>query len=170
MKKFLFLIAIILVFSFNSFAQVYNDATLAKVIAQDNSDKDANGNPANLTIGEHMYRADVYMSNRHFAEAREHWQKVIKNYPDNALVPKAIFGLGRSNMWERNYDEAVKWFDMLVKDHLRNEWGQEGLAYKGASLVRLSKNLEAAAAYGQYTVMFPFGRGIESAYLNIIDA
>lgn len=170
MKKFLFLIAVISVFSFNSFAQVYNDATLARVVSQDNSGKDAKGNLEKLTIGEHMYRADVYMSNRHFAEAREHWKKVLANYPDDALVPKALFGMGRSNMWERNYGEAVVWFDKLVKNHLSDEWGQEGLAYKGASLVRLGKNLEAATTYGQYTVMFPFGKRSESSYLNIIDA
>lgn len=169
--KNLFLIAAALVFlSSVSYAQVYNDATLARVISEDNSVKDAGGNLPLLPIGQHMYRADVYMSNRQFPSARRHWQKVLENYPTDALVPKALFGMGRSNMWERNYEEAVSWFDKLVKNHLSDEWGQEGLAYKGASLVRLGKNLEAAAAYEQYATMFPFGKRIESSFLNIIDA
>lgn len=48
--------------------------------------------------------------------------------------------------------------------------GRDGLAFKGASYVRAGKNLEAARTYEQYTVMFPAGERIESAYLNIIDA
>src|SRR5207248_11664738 len=36
--------------------------------------------------------------------------------------------------------------------------------------VRLGKNPEAAKIYEQYTVMYPTGEKIESAYLNLIDA
>jgi soluble lytic murein transglycosylase len=85
-------------------------------------------------------------------------------------MPKALFGMGRSNMWERRYERAVEWFDKLTKDYLETKDGREGLAQKGASLVRLGKNEQAAKTYEQYIVMFPTGEKIESAHLNIIDA
>ncbi|MEZ5345217.1 MAG: transglycosylase SLT domain-containing protein [Pyrinomonadaceae bacterium] len=168
--KHLFAIFIALAFSFTLSAQSYNDSALQAVTQKDVQSRDADGALRTLTIGEHLYRADVYMANRHFAEAREHWQKVLSAYPDDSNVPKALFGMGRSNMWELNYDQSIFWFDKLIRDHANTADGQEGLAYKGASFVRLGKNLEAAQTYEQYTVMFPYGKRIASSFLNIIDA
>ena len=170
MKNIATLTLIALLFAVNLYAQNYNDATLAQVIAKDSTNRSSNGALHTLTVGEHLYRADVYMANRQFPQAREHWQKVIAVYPSNGNMPRALFGMGRSNMWERKYETAVVWFDRLFKNYPTTQLGQDGLAYKGASYVRLSKNLEAANAYEQYTVMFPYGKRIASSFLNIIDA
>jgi hypothetical protein len=56
-------------------------------------------------------------------------------------------------MWERQYEKAVFWFEKLNGDTSKD--GREGLAFKGASLVRLGKNLEAAKVYEQYVQDFP---------------
>src|ERR1700759_69434 len=79
-------------------AQVYNDATLASVRDKDRTDRAADGKYATLTASDHMYRADVYNSNRAFPEAREHWLIVIQNFPSDAGMSKALFGMGRSLM------------------------------------------------------------------------
>lgn len=151
-------------------AQTYNDATLAQVREKDKTERIANGKMPLLAAADHLYRADVYNSNRAFPEAREHWQMVIANYPADAGMPKALFGMGRSLMWERQYAAAVTWFDRAVRDFIDTKDGREALAFKGACLIRLGKNEEAAKVYEQYTVMFPAGERIDSAYLNIIDA
>jgi soluble lytic murein transglycosylase-like protein/outer membrane protein assembly factor BamD (BamD/ComL family) len=169
MKKSILLIAILFVLSIFTFAQ--SDSSLRLVTEKDKTSRDTQGKLLTLTVTEHLYRADVYMANRHFPEAREHWQKIIDNFPtDTNAMPKALFGMGRSNMWERQYKQAVDWFDKLTKDYAATKDGREGLAFKGACYVRLGKNTEAAKTYEQYTIMFPTGEKIESAYLNIIDA
>jgi len=165
MKKFVIVIALLLAVSFNSFAQTQSDAALARVIAQD-----AGGNTQNLTASEHLYRADVYSTNRHFPEARAHWQQILDSYPSDASMPKVLFGIARSFMWERDYEKAVFWFDRLTRDFINTKDGREGLAYKGASYVRMNKYNEAAKTYEQYTVMFPTGEKIETSHLNLIDA
>ncbi|HEX8370299.1 MAG TPA: transglycosylase SLT domain-containing protein [Pyrinomonadaceae bacterium] len=171
MKKFIYAIAIVFAFSFNLPAQNYNDATLVKVREQDRTSRDVAGKLLTLDAGEHNYRADVYSSNRYFKEAREHWQKILDDYRTDAmLVPKALFGIARSYMWERQYEKAVAYFEMLTKDYLNTKEGREGLAFKGASYVRMSKHNEAVKTYEQYTIMFPTGEKIESSFLNIIDA
>ena len=171
MKKFAILIAFIFILSFSAFAQTYNDATLRRVIEQDKANRDASGKLLTLSVAEHLYRADVYMSNRQFPEAREHFQKILDNYPtDTDAMPKVLFGTARSYMWERQYEKAVFWFDKLTKDFLGTKEGREGLAFKGASYVRMQKHAEAAKTYEQYITMFPTGEKIESAYLNLIDA
>ncbi len=149
---------------------MHNDTTLARVALQDKSSRDASGKLNTLSATEHAFRADVYMSNRQFPQAREHWQKILDLYPADAAMPKALFGIARSYMWERDYEKAVFWFDKLTKDYINTKEGREGLAFKGASLVRLNRNLEAAKVYEQYTVMFSSGERVETSFLNIIDA
>lgn len=147
-----------------------SDAALRRAIEADKSARDAAGRLPTLSAAEHLARGKTYSANRMFPEAREHWQKVFDNYPEDAGVPEALFGTARSYMWERKYADAVNWFDRLTKDHLGTKDGREGLAFKGASYVRMGKNLEAAKTYEQYVTMFPQGERIESAHLNIIDA
>lgn len=132
---------------------------------------DKNTSEMILPASEHLYRAQVYAANRLFTEARRHWQKILDKYTDDeTTMPKALFGMARSYMSERNYERAIFYFDWLIKDHIHTREGREGLAFKGASYVRLSKHNEAAAVYEQYIRMFPFGERIESSHLNLIDA
>lgn len=170
MKKFIFSIAFLIVSIYGVSAQNYNDATLARVREQDRATIENNGEVSNLSAAEHAYRADVYSFNRAFPEARAHWQKILDNYPNDAAVGKALMGTGRSYMWERQYAQAIPYFDRAIRSFSGTKEGRESLAFKGACLVRLGKNVEAAKTYEQYTVMFPTGERIETSYLNIIDA
>jgi len=170
MKRFAILTVFLFILSSNIFAQTRSDAALARILEQDKKSRDGNGKLSTLSAAEHLVRADVYSTNRHFPEARAHWQKILDNYPTEASIPKVLFGIARSYMWERDYDKAVFWFDRLTKDFLNTKDGREALAYKGASLIRLGKNPEAAQVYQQYATMFPTGEKIESSHLNIIDA
>lgn len=169
MKKAILFIALIAVTA--SIAAAQSDSALRSVTEKDRISRDAQGRLLTLAATEHLARADVYMANRHFPEAREHWQKILDIYAtDQVAMPKALFGMGRSLMWERQYQKSIDWFTKLTKDYLATKDGREGLAFMGACYVRLGKNNEAAKTYEQYTIMFPTGEKIESAYLNIIDA
>lgn len=151
-----------------AFAQ-QSDAALRRAMRMD-ADQRVGGKLPTLDAAEHLARGEAYMANRLFPEAREHWMKIIDNYPEHAGMSKALFGMGRSYMWERQYDKAVEWFAKLNGDYLATKDGREGLAFRGASLVRLGRNIEAAQVYEQYATMFPAGERVESSYLNIIDA
>lgn len=147
-----------------------SDAALRTVMESDRRDRDPDGQLRDLSAAEHLRRADIYMANRLFPAAREHWKRVIEKYPDDPGLPRALFGMGRSLMWERDYSGAIEWFTRVLKDFPMTKEGREALAFTGASYVRLSCNADAVRAYQQYVTMFPDGERIESAYLNIIDA
>lgn len=170
MRK-LFGIFIAIVFAVSVADAQTSDAALRRATEADAAAKASNGGKLpTLAAAEHLSRAEAYMANRLFPQAREHWAIVMDKYPEDASIPKALFGTARSYMWEREYLKAVDWFDKLIKDHLYTMDGREGLAFKGASYVRAGKNIEAAKTYEQYVSMFPTGEKIESAHLNIIDA
>jgi soluble lytic murein transglycosylase-like protein len=165
--KTLLSIAFTILLGVNMFAQT-SDAALRRAMQLDAEQRDSAGKLPTLSADEHLSRAETYMANRLFPQAREHWQKFLDNYPNDAGMSKALFGTARSYMWERDYDKAVFWFEKLNGD--RSKDGREGLAFKGASFVRLGKNLDAARVYEQYVQLFPNGERIESAHLNLIDA
>ncbi|MEQ1765433.1 MAG: transglycosylase SLT domain-containing protein [Pyrinomonadaceae bacterium] len=160
---------ILTLFVFTAFGQT-SDAALRRITEADKASRDASGKLPVASSAEHLSKAETYMANRLFPQAREHWAIVMREYPEDAGITKALFGTARSYMWEREYGKAVEWFDKLTKDYLMTKDGREGLNFKGAAYVRMNKHTEAVKAYEQYTVMFPQGERIESAHLNIIDA
>jgi soluble lytic murein transglycosylase len=169
MKKLFAACLGVVILSIISIAQPASDAALRRAMRLDNDQREAGKLPT-LDASEHLARAEAYSSNRMFPQAREHWQKFMDNYPGDPGMSKALFGTARSYMWERQYEKAVFWFEKLSPEYMGTKDGREGLAFKGASLVRLGKNIEAAKVYEQYTVMFPQGERIETSHLNIIDA
>src|SRR5688572_13548918 len=152
MKTLFATVLVLALFAISLFGQT-SDAALRRVTRLDADQRDSTGKLPTLSSAEHLSRAETYMANRLFPQAREHWQKVFDNYPNDPGMPKALFGTARSYMWEREYDKAVSWFEKLNGDTSKD--GREGLAFKGASLVRLGKNLEAAKVYEQYVQLFP---------------
>jgi soluble lytic murein transglycosylase len=169
MKKTLTLLVITLVASTSSPNQT-SDSALRQAMANDKASAGNAGSIPTLPVGEHLKRAASYSSNRIFPEARAHWQKVLDVYPSDPGVSQALFGIARSYMWERQYEKAVPYFQRVVKEFPETKDGREGLAFLGATRVRLGKNKEAAETYEKYTVQYPTGERIESAHLNAIDA
>src|SRR5687768_1213601 len=70
--------------------QSRTDGTLASVRRSDRADRGADNKLLRLSAVEHLRRAYVYMENRAFAEAREHWLSVVDNYPQDPRVGEAL--------------------------------------------------------------------------------
>jgi peptidoglycan lytic transglycosylase len=149
--------------------QSAHDNTLATVRRSDRDARDANGQLTRLPTAEHLRRANVYMTNRAFEEAREHWQALIKYYPEDSAVPEALLGIGRSYFQSRNYAEAYETFDKLAHRYPSTKEGREGLNFSGSALLRLGRPADAVNRYIEYINRFPDGERIDTAHLNVID-
>lgn len=170
MNKLLALALLTVVACTSSPTQSVNDSLLRKIIESDNQQKNATGSIPDLTLAEHLQRAETYSSNRMFPQARAHWQKVLDRFPNDPAVSKALFGIGRSYMWERNYEKAIEYLSQAANQFPQTKDGREGLAFTAACNVRLNRNLEAATLYQKYISLYPDGERIEGSYLNTIDA
>ena len=149
--------------------QSANDGTLASVRRSDDGSRGADKKLLRLTTSEHIRRANIYMTNRAFDEAREHWQALIDYYPQEAKVPEALLGIGRSYLQSRRHAEAVATFNRLVQDYGSTKEGREGLNFSAAALLRMGKPSDAADKYAEYIDRFPHGERIDTAHLNVID-
>ena len=170
MQKIIVLTLLAVVACTTSRTQSVNDAALRKVTDRDRQQQMADGSVSDLSLAEHLQRAEAYSSNRLFPQARAHWQKVLDRFPNDPAVSKALFGIGRSYMWERDYEKAAAYLLRAANEFPSTKDGREALAFAGASSVRLGKNLEAATLYQKYISLYPDGERLESAYLNTIDA
>src|SRR5205085_6696848 len=148
--------------------QSATDASLNSVRMSDRADR-ASKMPAQLPAVEHMRRAAIYMTNRAFAPAREHWQSVVDNYPNDPNMPGALFGIARSYYQERRYEEARQMYERVAGSYPETKEGREGSNFAASSLLRMGRGDEAAARYIVYLNKYPNGERVDTAHLNIID-
>ena len=151
-----------------AYAQGTGDAALSSIRISDRSDRLAK-DAGQVSSAEHLRRAGIYLANRLFGEAREHWQAIINNNPNDTNVPAALFGMGRSYYVERRYEEARQVYERLARDYPQTKEGREGLNFSASSLLRMGRGAEAAARYAEYLDKYPNGERIDTAHLNIID-
>ena len=149
--------------------QAASETTLAAVRRSDAADRDANGNLRKLAPAEHMRRAAVYLSVRAFAEARDHWQTLIDNYPQDPRVPEAMLGIGRSYFLSKDYQPGYAIFNQIVQNYNGTKEGREALNFSAASLLRMGRFSESADRYAEYVDRYPNGERIDTAHLNVID-
>lgn len=149
-------------------AQSAKDRVLSS--ARQTEQRDATGQLAKLSAAEHRRRANVYMTNRAFDEAREHWQALLKFYPSDPAVPEALLGIARSYYQSRRYEEAYQTFEKLARQYPATKEGREGLNFSGSALLRLGRASDAVNHYIEYIDRYPDGERIETAHLNVIDS
>ncbi len=169
-RNSLFLVCLLFTFNLNVFGmQAASESTLASVRRSDAANRDATGKLQKLPPAEHMRRAAVYLSVRAFAEARDHWQTLIENYPQDPRVPEALLGIGRSYFLGKVYEDGYTVFNELVQKYNATKEGREALNFSAASLLRMGRFPESAARYMEYVERFPNGERIDTAHLNVID-
>jgi soluble lytic murein transglycosylase len=158
-----------LVFNLSAYGQSASESTLAAVRRSDAASRDSKGKLQKLTPTEHMRRAAVYLSVRAFAEARDHWQTLIDNYPTDPRVPEALLGIGRSYFLGKIYEDGYTVFNELVQKYNSTKEAREALNFSAASLLRMGRFTESAARYREYIERFPDGERVDTAHLNVID-
>lgn len=151
-------------------SQSTSDAALNAVRASDQMDRAGKSKVlTQVSAAEHMRRAGIYMANRAFAPAREHWQAVLAEFPNDTNVPAAIYGIARSYYQERHYEEARQMYERVARDYPETKEGREGANFAASALLRMGKGAEAAARYAQYLDKYPNGERVDTAHLNIVD-
>lgn len=151
-------------------SQSASDGALASIRRNDRASRDSSGKLPRLAATEHLKRANIYMSNRAFAEAREHWQALVDYYPDDPLVSEAGLGIGRSHLQQRSYQQAHLVLDQNAQAYPNTKAGRESLNFSASALLRMGNASEAVARYIAYTERYPNGERIETAHLNVIDS
>src|SRR4051812_36992167 len=102
-----------------------SDAALRGVTEKVRTSRARDGSLQTLSAAEHLSRGQTYFENRMFPQAREQFQKVLDNYPTDPGMAQALFGIGRSLMWEREYASAIPYLDRVSKEYPGTKEGRE---------------------------------------------
>ena len=124
---------------------------------------------ANLTDLNHLQRASIYQFNRDFADARLHYQAIIKNYPTSGIVPDALYQIGRGYAQEANFVEAINWFERVQEQFPDHPAAKDALTQTASCYSRVNKPKEAISRYQKFIQKYADAENIERAYLNIVD-
>ena len=124
---------------------------------------------AGLTDLNHLQRAAIYQFNRDFADARLHYQAIVKNHPQSGLVAEALYQTGRGFAQEANFTEAISWFERVSEQFPEHPAAKDALSQAASAYSRLGKPKEAVTRYQKFIEKYADADNIERAYLNIID-
>ena len=169
LKKVASALSLSLLVTIQSSSQSARDTTLSNIRQSDAAGRSADASVPKLTPAEHMRRADVYLKNRAFVEARAHWQSVLDNYPQDPRAAEAMLGIGRSYFLSKVYQDGYVVFNELVQKYPGTKEAREALNFSAASLLRMGRFSESAARYEEYINLYPNGERIDTAHLNMID-
>jgi soluble lytic murein transglycosylase len=144
-----------------------DDYALAAAEGFDEIDRAANLKPNEF---DSLRRARIYLTNRHWAQAREHLLHIVNNFPESPNRAEALYQTGFAYYREDNYDEAIKWFERVAKEFPDKKDGSEGFYFVATALQKAQRYEEAAQRYIDFLSRYPDNERVEGAYRNIPDS
>jgi soluble lytic murein transglycosylase len=144
-----------------------DDYALAAAEGFDEIDRAANLRPNEF---DSLRRARIYLTNRHWAQARQHLLHIVNNFPESPNRAEALYQTGFAYYREDNYDEAIKWFERVAKEFPDKKDGSEGFYFVATALQKAQRYEEAAQRYIDFLARYPDNERVEGAYRNIPDS
>ena len=123
---------------------------------------------AALSESEHRRRANIYQFNREFVAAKLHFQAAI-GLGSPADSADAVFQIGRGYAQQRNFVEALKWFERVLEQYPQTPAAKDALLQAASAYGRVGKPVEATTRYERFIEQFPADEKLDRAYLNIVD-
>ena len=123
----------------------------------------------NLPEAEHLGRAQIYQFNRDFADARLHYEAIVKNYPASQILPDALYQIGRGLALEENFVRAIEWFERVHSEFPDSPIAPDALSQAASAFSRVNKPKVAVARYQKIIEKYPEHARLDRAYLNIVD-
>jgi soluble lytic murein transglycosylase len=98
-----------------------------------------------------------------FDTARAQYQTAYNDSSDPALKAAALWGLGRTELADRNYQAALDYFNQLVTTYADSTYSLRAPFLMGQAYSGLEQHTQAADAYGNYMKNIP---GVLDAYVQ----
>lgn len=144
-----------------------DDYALAAAEGLDGLDRAARTNPSEF---EALRRARIYLTNRHWAQARAHLLYIIDRFPESSNLAEALYQTGFTYYREDKFDEAIKWFTRAHAEFPAKKEGEQGFYYVGTALQKAQRYEPAARRYIEFISAYPASDLVDSAYRNAVDS
>ena len=153
------------------FNQVINgsrdDYSLRAAMGLDVLDRASNENPNEF---EAIRRARIYLSNRHWSEARAHLLQIAERFPESQNRAEALYQAGYAFYREDKYDDAIVWFTRAHDEFPEKPEGEQGYYWVATALQKARRYEDAARRYTEFITAYPKSTLVEGAYRNVVDS
>lgn len=96
-----------------------------------------------------------YLLQQDYASAQTGFSAFLRNHPQDALAPSALYWLGEAHYVQRNYSDAAEAFDLVVSAYAGSEKAADAQLKHGMALAHLGKQRDACASLGGVARKFP---------------
>jgi soluble lytic murein transglycosylase len=119
---------------------------------------------------EAIRRARIYLSNRHWTEAREHLLDIVSRFPASSNRAEALYQAGYASYREDKYDDAIVWFTRAHDEFSEKPEGEQGYYWVATALQKARRYEAAARRYIEFISAYPESALVEAAYRNVADS
>jgi soluble lytic murein transglycosylase len=144
-----------------------DDYALAASVGLDALDRASGVKPTEF---EAMRRARIYLTNRHWSEARAHLLDIVERFPDSPNRAEALYQTGFTFYRDDRQEDAIKWFARAHEEFPAKKEGEQGYSWVGTALQKARRYEEAARRYSDFITAYPNSDLIEGAYRNVVDS
>ncbi len=143
-----------------------DDYALQGAQGLDELDQQAKSQPDEF---EALRRARIYLTNRHWAQARTHLLDIVERFPQSQNRAEALYQTGFTYYREDNFDEALKWFARAHAEFPTKKEGEQGYYWVATALQKAQRYEDAARRYIEFISAYPQSEAVEGAYRNTVD-
>jgi len=90
-----------------------------------------------------------------FANAQSGFRSFLRQFPQHALVPNALYWLGETYYVQQNYTDAAEAFDIVTAAYARSNKAPDSQLKRGMSLANLGKRSEACTVFRSLAKRYP---------------
>lgn len=113
---------------------------------------------------------NISFNNRDYGAALDCYEAFIAKYPDNELVPDALFYAGRSNYKLEYYSKALEQWEQLAGGYPDHPRRREVVAIIADTYFRAQKYPQAVAAYQRVITDYPGTPPAKQAHLRVAQS
>lgn len=122
--------------------------------------------PANDSKNAYMVAYQAYKSNN-LREAREKFQNLLEEYPENEFSDNARFWIGETYYKEKRYEDAILAYDELIKKNPKSDKVPGALLKQGFAFYELKKDGVARTIMQELIKKFPNSKQAQIAKRKI---
>jgi peptidoglycan lytic transglycosylase len=116
-----------------------------------------------------LRRARVYLTNRHWTEARAHMANLADRFADSPNRAEALYQIGFTFYRQDRYDEAIVWFERAHAEFPSKKEGEQGFYWVATALQKAQRYDEAMKRYSDFIESYPNSELVDAAYRNVVD-
>lgn len=113
---------------------------------------------------------NISFNNKDYSAALDYYESFIRKYPDNELVPEALFYAGRSNYKLEYYSKAIEQWEQLAGGYPDHPRRKEVLGIIADTYFRAQKYPQAIAAYQRVIKDYPGTPLAKQAHLRVAQS